>query len=46
MCMRVLPVCMSMHYTTQCVEVRRGQASDPVDLELQTVVSCKAGAGN
>jgi hypothetical protein len=41
----VLHVCISMHYVCCCCLQRPEGASDPLELELQMVVSCHMGPG-
>lgn len=41
--MGILPACMSMN--PECLVPTEERASDPLELLLQTVVSCHGGAG-
>lgn len=44
MCIGVLPACISVHH--MCAVLVESRGSDPLDLELQTLVSSHVGAGD
>lgn len=46
MCMRVLPVCMYQHHTCACCQRDQKRVSDPLEVDLQTVVSRHMDAEN
>jgi hypothetical protein len=45
-CMDVLPACMSVLYRVLGACRGQKQASDSLELDLQTAVNCHVGAGN
>ena len=45
-CMRVLPTCMSAHRMLNWCPQRQERVSEPLELELQMVVTSHVGAGN
>ena len=46
MCMCVLPVFMDVNYTHCSVHVGQKRALDPLELDLQKIVSCYVSAVN